>query len=241
MRFHCVLLALALLSSVGCQTDPAPTSPGDAAVNDAADAGDTGNDTGADGAVVCDPRLHVDCFGGLTCAAGVATRQASSPYDCCTPENCAAAFARNICEVERFACPTGACDARRVACNAVNLAALARRGFGYFDLNLLCAGTGRRVGDRCATDLDCAPQIEGAPGRLRCEADAGVGACVRAARPSVPTGTACVWDDDCAEGDRCDCGDGGVTRVCVPGAGGDGGVGDASASDVSATDATADR
>ncbi len=243
MRLSFVRVALFMVAAIGCEPDDAPSttdaavdapSTTDAAVDATPDAADAAETPDAVADVACDPSAHVDCFGGITCSMGTAVRSHFGPYMCCSPRACSEAFGRGICEAERLACPTGNCDARRTACNGSNLVAIARRNLGRFDLSLLCAGGGRRAGDECATDDDCAPQVEGAPGRLRCDRDAR--ACAAAPRPSTAPGEACVWDDDCADGDRCDCGDGGATRVCVRSASTDGGV-----TDGGVTDASADR
>jgi hypothetical protein len=205
-----MLLAVVTLCACGPivtppQDAPAALSDGDAAPADVPDVPDVRT---------CDPRMHIDCFAGLSCRAGVVRRSAHAPYYCCDAAECRAAWARDVCTIGQLECPMRACDDRRLRCNGAALNAAARPGRS-FDLGVLCVGGGRREGDRCRADADCAPQVEGAPGRLRCAPDRGV--CVPAPRPSTATGAPCVWDDDCAAGDRCDCaGTGGTgARVCV--------------------------
>lgn len=174
---------------------------------------------------VCDPLAHVDCFFSVTCNAGTVQRTHHAPYPCCDTATCAAAYARNVCLAEGVTCPSMRCNARRFACNELNLAREYQHAADALDLTLFCEGGGRRSGDRCGSDEQCAPQVEGMPGRLRCDRDAGV--CAPAPRPAVPSGIECVWDDDCAEGERCDCAatDGGASaRRCAPAPGSDAGV-----------------
>lgn len=174
---------------------------------------------------VCDPLAHVDCFFSVTCNGGTVLRTHHAPYPCCDTATCAAAYARNVCLAERVTCPSMGCNARRLACNELNLAREYQRTAGALDLTLFCEEGGRRVGDRCGSDEQCVPQAEGMPGRLRCDRDAGV--CAPSPRPTVPRGIECIWDEDCAEGERCDCAatDGGASaRRCAPAPGSDAGV-----------------
>lgn len=169
-----------------------------------------------------DVPCHVDCFGGMTCMGGTAKRSTWGGRDCCSSTTCGTPWLLDVCTISRVECPSRACDDRRLRCNSANLHALSRPDLA-FDVSLLCAGGGHREGDRCVRDADCAPQVEGLSGRLRCATNT----CVRGARPSTATGAPCVWDDDCAEGDRCDCGGGaGTARVCVRDAQADAGPGD---------------
>lgn len=219
-RLASLIAALSLASACGGREPPADdASPSDVAdavdapLSDIADASaerDSPDRTLPDVTMTapdraepeCDPSAHIDCFFAIACGGGMVQRSAHAPFPCCTAERCATAYTSDVCWVQHATCPSGACDARRLACNQPNLYARFTRG-GEVDLTLFCAGGGRRAGDRCATDDQCAPQVAGAAGRLRCDVDAG--ACVSAPRPTTPTWSECVWDDDCAEGDLCDC------------------------------------